>query len=61
MRLARLAGGSYTWLGTQEQYAQLLKVGYRAIKAANPDATVSFAGTSYWTDELGRRPQSETL
>jgi hypothetical protein len=50
-------GGSYTWLGTDEQYAQLLKVGYLAAKAANPNALVSFAGTSYWTDEVARRPQ----
>jgi hypothetical protein len=45
-------GGSFTWLGTDEEYAQLLKVGYLAAKAANPKAVVSFAGTSYWTDEL---------
>src|SRR5262249_4547543 len=50
-------GGSYTWLGSEEQYAQLLKVGYLAIKAANPNALVSFAGTSYWTDELAHRRQ----
>ena len=31
------------------------KVGYRAVKAANPDALVSFAGTSYWTDVNAKR------
>ena len=51
------AGGSFTWLGTDEQFAQLLKVGYLAIKKANPNATVSFPGTSYWVDALNNRPQ----
>jgi len=51
------AGGSFTWLGTEEQYARLLTVAYLAIKAANPNALVSFAGSSYWTDELAQRKQ----
>jgi hypothetical protein len=51
------AGGSFTWLGSDEQFAQLLKVGYLAIKKANPDAHVSFPGTSYWVDTLNNRPQ----
>ncbi|MBV9329430.1 MAG: hypothetical protein JO352_37485 [Chloroflexi bacterium] len=51
------AGGSFTWLGTDEQFAQLLKVGYMAIKQANPNAHVSFPGTSYWVDALNNRPQ----
>ena len=51
------AGGSFTWLGSDEQFAQLLKVGYLAAKAANPNATVSFPGTSYWVDLLSNRPQ----
>jgi hypothetical protein len=51
------AGGSFTWLGSDEQFAQLLKVGYLAAKAANPNATVSFPGTSYWVDQLNNRPQ----
>jgi hypothetical protein len=51
------AGGSYTWLGTDEQFAQLLKVGYLAIKQANPNAHVSFPGTSYWIDAQNNRPQ----
>ncbi|MGC9346968.1 MAG: GH39 family glycosyl hydrolase [Anaerolineae bacterium] len=38
------------WTGTPEQYAQLLKVGYQAAKAANPDATVLFSGLAYWHD-----------
>lgn len=53
------AGGSFTWKGTDEEFAQLLKVGYLAAKRANPNATVSFPGTSYWVEELAspRRPQ----
>jgi hypothetical protein len=51
------AGGSYTWLGTDEEFAQLLKVAYLAIKKANPSATVSFPGTSYWVDQNAHRPQ----
>jgi len=44
------AGGSFTWLGTDEEFVQLLKVGYLAVKRANPNANVSFPGTSYWID-----------
>ena len=51
------AGGSFTWLGSDEQFAQLMKVGYLAIKKANPNAHVSFPGTSYWIDLLSNRPQ----
>src|SRR5579864_2494185 len=51
------AGGSFTWLGTDEQFAQLLKVGYLAAKKANPNVHVSFPGTSYWVDALSNRPQ----
>jgi hypothetical protein len=51
------AGGSFTWLGTDDQFAQLLKIGYMAIKQANPNAQVSFPGTSYWVDALNNRPQ----
>ncbi|MBN2005124.1 MAG: cellulase family glycosylhydrolase [Anaerolineae bacterium] len=36
------------WAGTPEQYAQMLKVGYQAIKAADPSATVLFGGLAYW-------------
>jgi hypothetical protein len=51
------AGGSFTWLGSDEQFAQLIKVGYLAAKKANPNAHVSFPGTSYWVDLLSNRPQ----
>jgi len=36
------------WAGTPITYTQILKVGYQAIKAANPDATVLFGGLAYW-------------
>lgn len=51
------AGGSFTWLGSDEEFAQLLKVGYLAAKKANPKAVISFPGTSYWVDLLSNRPQ----
>ncbi len=39
---------SYFWTGTSTEYAQLLKVGYQATKAACPDCTVLFGGLHYW-------------
>ncbi len=51
------AGGSFTWLGSDEEFAQLMKVGYLAVKKANPNATVSFPGTSYWIDVNSNRAQ----
>lgn len=41
---------SYFWTGSDADYAQLLKVGYQATKAACPDCTVLFAGLHYWAD-----------
>ncbi|MBI4300929.1 MAG: carboxypeptidase regulatory-like domain-containing protein [Chloroflexi bacterium] len=38
------------WLGSVEDYYQLLKVGYLAAKAADPDATVLLGGLAYWTN-----------
>jgi hypothetical protein len=49
------AGGSFTWLGSDEEFAQLMKVGYLAVKKANPNAIVSFPGTSYWVDVNSNR------
>jgi hypothetical protein len=49
--------GSYTWLGTDAQFARLMEVAYRAAKRANPRATVAFPGTSYWVDRNAGRPQ----
>ncbi|MHB1161890.1 MAG: COG1470 family protein [Chloroflexota bacterium] len=51
------AGQSYTWLGSDADYYMLMKRGYQAIKAANPNATVVFGATSYWVDvNMGRQP-----
>ena len=36
------------WSGSVEQYAQLLKVGYLAVKAADPNATVVMGGMAFW-------------
>ncbi len=41
---------NYFWTGTFGDYAQLLKVGYRATKAACPDCTVLFGGLHYWAN-----------
>jgi hypothetical protein len=41
---------SYFWTGTSTDYAQLLKVGYQATKAACPDCTVLFGGLHYWAN-----------
>ncbi len=41
---------NWFWSGTPSQYAQLLKVGYLAVKAADPEATVLFAGLAYWSN-----------
>ena len=50
-------GGSFTWLGSDREFAQLMKVAYVAIKKANPRAVVSFPGTSYWVDQAAGRAQ----
>ena len=51
------AGQSFTWEGSDADFAQLLKVAYLAAKKANPNAIVSFPGTSYWTDQNSGRAQ----
>ena len=45
------------WLGSLEQYYQLLRVGYRAAHAANPKASVMLAGLTYWWDAAYKREQ----
>ena len=40
-----------TWNGSIEDYVQLQKVSYRAIKAGNPDATVLPFGAAWWYDK----------
>ncbi len=39
------------WCGTERDYAQLLKVGYRATKAACPECAVLYAGLHFWDDQ----------
>jgi hypothetical protein len=39
------------WCGSEQDYAQLLKVGYRATKAACAECTVLYAGIHYWADK----------
>lgn len=52
----------FCWTGTLAEFAQLQRVAYLAIKAANPDATVVLTGTMYWQDhERGRRLFLERL
>jgi hypothetical protein len=51
------AGGSHTWMGTDEEFARLLEVGYLSAKRANPNAVVAFPGTSYWVDQNHNRSQ----
>jgi len=36
--------------GTIEDYAQMLRVAYHALRAGNPGAIVHLAGTTYWHD-----------
>lgn len=38
------------WAGSVADYAKLLRIGYQAAKAADPDVTVLFAGLAYWAD-----------
>ncbi|MCC6174853.1 MAG: hypothetical protein IT305_06085 [Chloroflexi bacterium] len=46
-----IAGGQWnTWHGSLEDYVQLQKVAYRAIKAGNPNATVLPFGAAWWYD-----------
>jgi hypothetical protein len=47
----------YIWSGTEADYYQLLKVAYLAAKDANPNARVSTAATTYWTDIHMQRGQ----
>lgn len=50
------AQGHAFWDGTPADYARLLKVGYQAVKAANPSAKVYMAGMAYWFDKEAGRP-----
>ena len=47
----------HAWAGSVEDYYQLLRVAYRAIKAGNPRARVHLAGLTYWADREAHRAQ----
>jgi hypothetical protein len=51
------ASPTYTWDGSVEEFYRLQKVGYQAIKQANPNARVGLAGLTYWWDYHYERPQ----
>lgn len=46
----------YEFEGSVEDYAQLLRVAYHALRAGNPGAIVHLAGTTYWHDVNAGRP-----
>lgn len=41
-----------TWAGTEDEFYLLTKDADLAMKSANPNAKIIFAGTTYWTDVL---------
>ncbi|MDP2728199.1 MAG: hypothetical protein Q8P59_11735, partial [Dehalococcoidia bacterium] len=45
------ASGQVFWDGTAVDYFHLLKVGYLAAKAADPQSTVAMGGLQYWSDQ----------
>jgi hypothetical protein len=47
---------AYTWEGAVADTYQLVKVGSRAVKLANPKARVALPGLTYWWDKEGGRP-----
>jgi hypothetical protein len=48
---------THTWKGSVEQFYQLQKTGYLAIKQGNPQASVGLAGLTYWWDHFHERQQ----
>ncbi|MGE3910510.1 MAG: glycosyl hydrolase [Chloroflexota bacterium] len=49
-------GLRYTFDGSFEQYAQLLKVAYLNAKEINPDSKIIVGGFAYWWDKEHNRP-----
>jgi len=51
-----------TWLGSEQDYFQLLKTAYLALKDVDPTAKVHMAGLTYfWDQQHGRRQYLERL
>lgn len=48
---------TFTWSGSVEEFYQLQKTAYVAIKRSNPGATVALPGLTYWWDHQYGRPQ----
>jgi hypothetical protein len=48
---------THTWSGSVEDFYQLQKIGYLALKQGNPRATVGLAGMTYWWDYHYQRQQ----
>lgn len=49
------SGTWWTWSGSAADFAKLLRTGYRAIKQADPTATVVFPSTTYFADAVHGR------
>jgi hypothetical protein len=49
------SGTWWTWAGSAEDFARLLRTGYRAIKQVDPSATVVFPATTYFADAVHGR------
>jgi hypothetical protein len=48
-------GGVPEWLGTVEDFADVMRVAYRSIKAEDPTAHVQIPGMLWWADRNRRR------
>src|SRR5216683_1315514 len=49
------SGTWWTWSGNAADFARLMRTGYRAIKAVDPNATVVFPATTYFADAVHNR------
>lgn len=49
------AGDWWTWAGDAEDLFKIVRAGYRAVKAADPAATVVFPATAYYPDVVNGR------
>src|SRR5712691_13145765 len=49
------SGSWWTWSGNTSDFARVLRTGYRAIKAVDPNATVVFPATTYFADAIHGR------